>query len=437
MNIKDNDLERRFIKFSQETSKHDFNNVNFLKKSSKELMKSDPELAMRLLLRVKRLNKNIRPRTLLVVKGRITNLDWINRYPSIIIVLLPVLLFSIYQIFIASPRFESQAQVIVQQPESIAAIDPSIALLGGLGVQPSSSDTELVRAFIYSNDMLTYLDELIGLREHYQSKNADFFTRLKWDANNDELLKYYKKFIRVEVDEKSGVVSVFSQAFEPKYSQKITEAIVTRAEWYINSIGHQLAEAQLKFVRGEHQIIEDKLNKAQTELLNFQQQHLLLDPMAEGAALQQIAYTLEGEIASKKAELIALKSTMSGNSPQVVRVKSNISALQNQLKLERDKLALDTKNGLPVSQVLAQYTDLKIKMDLALQAYTASQISLDKTRTEAYRKIKFLVMVETATLPEEYRYPNELYNIVLFFVVITIFYFISSIVLSTLRELKS
>ncbi|GAL12848.1 capsular polysaccharide export system inner membrane protein KpsE [Vibrio astriarenae] len=304
-------------------------------------------------------------------------------------------------------------------------------------MQTSSSDTELVRAFIYSNDMLLHLDKTIGIREHYQSSEADIFTRLASDATSDELLKFYKKFVRVDINEKSGVVSIYSQAFTPAYAKKITDTIVERAEWYINSISHQLAEAQLEFVRGEHQLIEDKLNQAQADLLKFQQQHHLLDPTAEGAALQQIAYSLEGEIASKEAELKALTSIMSSTSPQVVRAKNEISALQYQLQLERDKLALDSEGNHSVSQLLAQYTDLKIKMDLALHAYSSSQVSLEKTRTEAYRKIKFLIIVQKPVLPDDIKYPSTYYNITLLTLLLILLYGILIILIKTTFELKA
>lgn len=52
------------------------------------------------------------------------------------------------------------------------------------------------------------------------------------------------------------------------------------------------------------------MEKAKTELLNFQQHYNLLDPVAEGAAVQQIAYGLEGQIASLEAELKNLLSVM-------------------------------------------------------------------------------------------------------------------------------
>jgi capsular polysaccharide transport system permease protein len=197
-----------------------------------------------------------------------------------------------------------------------------------------------------------------------------------------------------------------------------------------------LAEAQLVFINGEHQLVENKLSEAQTNLLLFQQQYNLLDPTAEGMAMQQITYGLEGQIAAKEAELKTLSSIMSKASPQVLRANTELQALKEQLLVERSKLATDGTESVGVGEIMAQFTDLKIKMELALQAYTASQVSLDKSRIEAYKQMKFLIVVESATLPEDNRYPDTIYNITLFFILVSMVYAIGRIIILTIKELK-
>lgn len=59
----------------------------------------------------------------------------------------------------ASERYESQARVIVQQPDGMATMDASMALLSGLGMPTSSgSDAELVKA---TSTLTTCLNTLI------------------------------------------------------------------------------------------------------------------------------------------------------------------------------------------------------------------------------------------------------------------------------------
>ncbi|MBW8190760.1 hypothetical protein K0504_06915 [Neiella marina] len=362
--------------------------------------------------------------------------------------MLPWILFSVYQLLWASPRFESQAQVIVKQPDAAATLDPAMALLSGFGVASGGSDTQVVMVYIHSNDMLNYLENELNLRAHFSSYSVDFFSRLhKWNEQ-EEFLEYYKQHVGVLASSESGIITIQVQAFEQEYALRLNQAIVQRAEWFINNIGHMLAKEQLAFARNEHALTEQKLHVAQTDLLNFQERYNLLDPTAEGAALQQITYGIESQLSVKHAELKALKSVMSDTAPAVMAAQAEIDALTEQLKLERQRLSPNqmidmTRVGsssakqLSVGEILAGYSDLKVAMELALQAYTSSLISLEKSRIEAYRKLQYLVTIESPTLPEDARYPERLYNIILFAVLGLLLFGIVRIVVATIKELTT
>ncbi|WP_417670514.1 lipopolysaccharide biosynthesis protein [Pseudoalteromonas tetraodonis] len=360
-----------------------------------------------------------------------------------VLLVVPFVLFAFYQLALAAPRYESRAQLIIQQPDGMSTMDPSMALLSGLGVGGSSTaDSEIAKAYIHSQDMLNYLQQHSNLKAHYQ-QHGDIFTGLSSDASSEDLLNYYIDHTTIEIDEDSGVLKILAQGFTPEFANNLTKIIVSRAEWYINSIGHQLAEAQLQFIRLEHAKVEQRLRDAQKNILAFQQKNNLLDPEAEGLALQQITYGLEGQIATKSAQLKGLRSTMTDRAPQVVMLEAELNALKTQLELERERLSQQgseptntTTNNRAVSQVLAQFSDLKIELELALKGYTASEVSLDKARIEAYRQLKYLVVVETATLPQDNKYPNSLYNILLFAVLQLMLFGIGKIILATVKELR-
>ncbi|WP_318472307.1 lipopolysaccharide biosynthesis protein [Photobacterium leiognathi] len=457
-------IEQKFQQFKTSITPEEFNNIEFLTSKAEQMKENDEALAKRILVRVNNLNKQnannqkakIKPNNpesnplhlvssddaeksdkntssrLAAIYSRLTS------SPFLVLVIIPTLIFAFYQNFWATERYESQAQVIVQQPDGMATMDTGLALLSGMGMgmPTSGKDTELVKAYIYSNDMLNYLNKTLDLKAHYSQSTVDYFSRIHNSDSREELLEFYKKHINVYIDDKSGVVNIFSQAFNPDFSLMLTQTIVDRAEWYINSIGHQLAEAQLNFIKGEHQIVENKLEVAQKNLLNFQQRYNLLDPMAEGAAMQQITYTLEGQISAKQAELKGLQSIMSAKAPQVISLQNTITALKSQLINERNKLSTDSAQNIPVSEILASYTDLKIKMELALQAYTSSQVSLEKSRIEAYRQLKYLVVVESATHPEQNKYPDVFYNVSLFALIISMLFSIVKIIILTIKELR-
>jgi capsular polysaccharide transport system permease protein len=371
----------------------------------------------------------------------------IVKNPFVLIVLIPFLFFAFYQIVWASDRFESQTQLIVQQPNGMATLDPSMALLSGFTGGGGGKDTELVKAFIASNDLLTYLENQLGVSEHFSDSSFDYFSRLSGSATAEKKLTFYHDHVNSDIDVTSGVISVRAQAFTPEFAKSLTELIVERSEWYINKIGHDLAKAQLSFVHNEHDRVEKKLQLAKSELLAFQRRHNLLDPEAEGLALQQITYSLESQIAGKTTELRALRSSMSDGAPLVMQAKEQLLSLQDQLEVERQRLTEVTSTGassssasgvksLGVNEILTLYSAYKLDIEFAMQAYAASQISLEKSRIEAYRQLKFLVVVESPTLAEQARYPDVIYNLTLFLVVMMMIFGIGKIIFATAKELR-
>jgi len=475
-------LEQQFSAFKASVSGEQWSDELFLLKKVEELEPADVALAFRIMQRVKNLNPsdanqkklvNLRKRALQNLPELATSSSTESKIrmnlignahslreqiaavlahpqmakfkrPIAICVLLPFILFTFYQVILASPRYESQARLIVKEPNGMATLDPAMAIMSGFGVSSGNTDTELVKAFIYSTDMLTYIDQELSISEHFSSTEYDFFSRLSAQASNEDKLSYFQDRVLVEIDDQSQIVSVFVQAFTPEFSHIVSQTIVARAEWFINEIGHTLAKEQLKFVQQEHALVEKRLKSVKTELLSFQSRHDLLDPQAEGMALQQIAYQLEGQIAVKRTELRTLRSSMSENAPQVLNVAAELQSMTQQLENERGRLTdqsssedmLPEEVNLNVSQILAKFSDYKINLELALQAYTSSQVSLEKSRIEAYRQLKYLVIVESPTQPQEAKYPEIFYNISLFLAITLMIFGIGRIVIAMVKELR-
>lgn len=475
------EVESDFIELKEKLSEQQWFDPGYLLNFAKNVESSYPELSLRIMRRVQLLNNQLTKKLQHVVDSHkkskdieqkqsesvssetqlnerygnnelpqteskrqqnienhsddINNKKRLYKRPIVALVVIPWALFLIYQTLIASPRYVSESQIIVEQPDSMATMDTGMALLSGLGVKPTGTDAELVKAFIYSADLINYLDEKLNLKEHYSSSDADFISRLGSQSSKEEFHAYFEKHVEVSVDQKSQVIDLKVQGFSPEFAQSLNELIVERAEWYINQIGNKLASEQLKFIQKEHELVEQRIRTTKKKLLEFQSKYGLLDPEAEGMAIQKIAYSIESLIAQRQAELKALKTVMSETSPQVTSIKNEINALEEQLLSERNRLT-DTDDGESVSEILSKFVDFKVDMELALKAYVSSQVSLEKSRVEAYRQIKYLVIVESPTLAEDNAYPTIWYNLALLAVVLLMLFGIGKIIYSTIHEIS-
>ncbi|HAI73299.1 MAG TPA: capsule biosynthesis protein, partial [Alteromonas australica] len=57
--------------------------------------------------------------------------------------------------------------------------------------------------------------------------------------------------IEVSVDSASSVISLRTRAFTPEFALQINQAIVKKAEQFINNINNDLAKSKLTFAKGE------------------------------------------------------------------------------------------------------------------------------------------------------------------------------------------
>jgi len=212
---------------------------------------------------------------------------------------------------------------------------------------------------------------------------------------------------------------------------------VEKAEQFINEINNNLAKSKLSFAKGEHEIVEQKLQQAKSSILEFQSKYNVLDPTAEGAAFQQIAFSLEATLAQKKAELSTISTMMSESAPEVINIKRQIGALQSAINEQKEKISTTDSDGnaLSVSELMAQYSNLQVQLQLAIQAYSSSLITLENARVETYQKLQHLVTVESPTLPDDNKYPTVMYNLVLFGAILLLIYGVIRIVVATIREL--
>ncbi|OFC69269.1 capsule biosynthesis protein [Alteromonas confluentis] len=355
---------------------------------------------------------------------------------KIVFIFAPWLIYALYLILIAAPQYESASKLIIKSTDGGSSFDPTSLLGGSIAGVSGSNDSQVIEAYIQSNDMLQFLERSLHISEHYSSDMGDIFSRLSGNHTKLDFFEFYQQHVTVEVDSASSVISLSVRAFSPEFAQQINRAIIERAENFLNEINNNLAKSKMTFAQGEHQIVEDKLQKAKQDILAFQSEYNVLDPTAEGAVSQQIAFSMQSTLAQKRAELNTLETMMSPNASEVISLKRQISAIEEQMNEQRENLSKQTgQQSLSVTQQMAQYSNLQIQLQLAIQAFSSSLVSLENARVEAYQQLQHLVTIESPTLPDDNAYPKIVYNLVLFGVILLIVYGTVRIVIATIKEL--
>lgn len=322
-------------------------------------------------------------------------------------VALPTLLVSVYVWALAAPQYTSSSQFIIRRSNAQTA--PMALGLSFLSNQTSTSreDALIIKDYIFSLEMLELLNRELGLVQHFSGNAIDFYSKLSTDATKQDKLEYLADMISVRIDPESSIITLETTAYSPETAASMNAVVLNAAEAFINHISNSLANAQLDFVKEEVVKAENALAKARTATLGFQSKYNILDPESESASLFARISALESQLSSKETELKTLRNFLQENSPQIASLKNEIAALKEQIKEESSVIAGEEE--LSLNQIMAKYQELKLTQEFVLNTYTSALASLESSRTEAARQIKYLILISDTGIPEDRSGPSRLW----------------------------
>ncbi|MGJ8514008.1 chain-length determining protein [Carnimonas bestiolae] len=355
-----------------------------------------------------------------------------KRYPQWTICVVLILVVAFYWGVWASNRYVSHAHVVISMPQISTA-------QGNFSSEDSSMSREmaaslLLRDYIQSADMLSYLEKNTDIREHF-SQHGDMFSRL-WDkdAPTEKLLKYYKGIVAAEPDEYSGVMHVDVQAYTPEEAHMLASAILAQGQRHMNEMAQRVAQQQVKFLEKQSEILEEQYQQAQQASLKFQNEHNLPEPTQTLQNFGSIVGQLQSQLASLKARRASLSAFQSAQSAEMMSVNNQIRATQRQIDNEQQKLA--SSSGKPLNSVAAEFQVLQLQTQFALQAYSGVLTALQNARVAAVNQTVQVSYLQQPTLPQYSEVPARLYNVVVFSIVVLFITLIVNMLVLIIRDHK-
>ena len=144
-------------------------------------------------------------------------------------------------------------------------------------------------------------------------------------------------------------------------------------------------------------------------LLAFQTRHQVLDPMAQAQASGTLAAEMRAQLAKLEAEISTKRAYLNEDSPEVVSLKGQASALR--LQVTRETRGATQADSGAINTLAAQFQELRSQAGFAEDGYKAALTALETARVEAARKVKSLVVIEPPTHAETAEYPRRLYDL--------------------------
>ena len=333
----------------------------------------------------------------------------------------------------ASARYVSETNIILQSPQLSPPRLDFTSLVGGGG--STNGDLLFLKDYLLSYDMLRQIDEIVDFRTHYSNQSIDYFSRLKSSTLPiEELHTYYLSRISVKLDEYAQVLRVKVEAFDAETAHHIAVSLLRLGEAHMNEMGKRLAKEQVQFLERQVMKLRTDFENARGELLAYQNQNELVSPPGTIKSLSELVAGLESQLANLKAKLKAVLIVQTRNSPEVKRINAEISALKNQIRQERSRMAQQSGDALNV--VSSEYQTLELKVEFARDSYSGALAALENTRIEAARKLKQVSVLQSPTIPEYPVLPERSFNILSFSVVAFFICFILQLTETVIREHK-
>lgn len=346
-------------------------------------------------------------------------------------VLIPVFIIVFYLLTFAKDRYQSSALVLVKQVADAQVSDASG--LGALFGVPSTSreDSQILKEYITSRDMVSKLNKSLNLRQEFSSVNDPVFALPK-DASVEELVEYYNKMVKVELDEQSMMLKVSNQAFSPEFSLKLNKEILKQSDSFINEVSKNIAQEQQVFAEKQFKDATKQLEQARQAVLSYQNKNEIFDPELQAQAVATLIAGLQENLAQLKTEQRTLLSYLTPEAPQVVAINSQIESVEAQIQKESEKLTSPSNKKL--NQKVADFEALKAQVGFATDLYKISLSSLEKSRLEASRKLKKLIVIAQPLMAQDAQYPRKIYIGITSFILLNILFGIGLLIHSIIRE---
>ncbi|EPV4112325.1 capsule biosynthesis protein [Campylobacter coli] len=354
-------------------------------------------------------------------------------FDSFKIVWILMIFVIIYYILIAADRYVSTITMSVKSTTGSTQASGVLSLL--TATSNTSEDIKFLQGYIESLDMLKILDEKIHLKELYNEQYIDLFFSLSSSSSIESYLKYYQNRVKVHVDDKTGLLNVEVEGFTPESAHLIAKTIMQESDKFINEISHKAAREQMAFAEEELVKYKERYQKAQNDLIAFQNKYGVFDPLKQAEAKAGLVTQLESDIAQREAKLLTMQSYMNDHAPEIITLKAEITALKKQLVKERSKISADNSSQ-KLNDLAAKFQDLTIEAGFAQSAYEAALKAYESARIEALRKIKQLVIVQTPDVPQSAKYPEKIYNILTAFIVLSLIFGVVKFVKMIIEEHK-
>lgn len=349
----------------------------------------------------------------------------------LLVVVAPVVLSAWYLWAVAADQYVAHAGFSVRQDQTGARPDLAAAL-AGLS-RASSTDTDILRAFIRSREMAARAEGRLAVSTLWAGAPRDRILAYRGTARED-LARYWRRMVQVSHDPGTGLIVLGVHAFAPGDALAIAEIILEESERLINTLSDAARAEAMALARTELEGAEARLRAARGALAAARAEARLLDPLAEAAARATLLAGLEAQLTEALVAADLLRATTRPTDPRLAREERRIAALRARIADERGRVAIPRAETEDYATLLARFERLELDRDVAEEAWRAALLAREAALAEARRQSRHLAVHERPALPERPEAPRRVQLLAMVALSTFLVWAVSALVWLSLRD---
>ncbi|MBK8440094.1 MAG: capsule biosynthesis protein [Rhodobacter sp.] len=348
-----------------------------------------------------------------------------------LMVLLPVVVSSWYLWVRAADQYASTLGFSVHRESTSSAI----GLLTGLSSLSgsSSSDTDIIYKYLYSQQLVGEIDSEIDLRAIWSRPDGDPVYRFNPDGTIEDLVDYWNDMVNVYYDSSTRLIEVRVLAFSPEEAQLIAKVIFEKSTTMINRLNDIASEDALRYANDELKKTREDVILARQEMTTFRNKYQFVDPTADVATQSSIVASLMGQLAEAMIDLDVLKDRAISSDPRIEPLERRIRVISERIDAERAKLGGNT-DGEVLSNIMSDYERLVADRQFAETAYQAARANYEVAQAETRRQSRYLAAHVMPTLAESSRFPKRITQLAVIGVFLAMLWSIGVLIYYSMRD---
>ena len=308
----------------------------------------------------------------------------------------------IYFGLIASPVYSSNASVMVRSGESAGS--NMTALFSGATGNGTEFGGYVFQNFVKSWTEFERLRDGQNLAQNF--RNGDLISRFGglstfFGEDDIDLWHFYQESLVVDVDTRSGIVSLAVRGFDPEFVSRLSDALLSDAVTHLSEMNAERERQMMSAAQIRVDELTAQLNAQETLLANQRRQSGIYEP----TDLYQSRLNLLNELALRQTEIAAQYNAVlkeSPNSPAVMDLRSALQATESKIDEETQQISR-------LSQQSAAHDDLQVRRDITVRLLAQASAAVHDAQRDAVSNGYFLNVISQPSRPKTAELPNRLH----------------------------